>query len=130
MQGKSQAGGILSIVAGAFGLLGSGWTLVMIFLVRFVFSQPELPDIPGFPLQMPDFIAVVYAITGIFLLLLSVLAIIGGIFAMRRRYWELALAGAIAASIIFFPAGIAATILIALGQGEFTAMGSQISTGR
>jgi hypothetical protein len=49
----------------------------------------------------------------------GILAIVGGIYALQRKIWGLALAGSIAA---FFPSwilGIAAIVLTALSKNEF-----------
>jgi hypothetical protein len=58
---------------------------------------------------------------GVLLLVLGIVAIIGGIFAIRRHAWGLALAGAICA--LFPPQvvvlGILAIIFVALSKGEF-----------
>lgn len=53
-------------------------------------------------------------------LISSILALIGGIFAIKRRYWIVALLGAVA-SILSFAGipGIAATVLIAMSRKEF-----------
>ena len=58
---------------------------------------------------------------GVLLLVIGVVAIIGGVFAIRRKVWGLALAGAICA---LFPPhvavlGILAIIFVALSKGEF-----------
>jgi len=58
---------------------------------------------------------------GVLLLVIGIVAIIGGIFAIRRHVWGLALAGAICA---LFPPhvavlGILAIIFVALSKGEF-----------
>ena len=59
-------------------------------------------------------------IIGVPLIALGVVAIIGGYFALRRRVWGMALAGAICALI--WPLsilGILATIFVALSKQEF-----------
>ena len=57
---------------------------------------------------------------GLPMLILSVVSIIGGIYAIQRRLWGLALAGAICAIIgPFALLGIAATIFIAIAKPEF-----------
>ena len=58
---------------------------------------------------------------GVLLLVLGIVAIIGGIFSIRRNVWGLALAGAIC---VLFPPhvavmGILAIIFVALSKGEF-----------
>ena len=52
----------------------------------------------------------------------AVLGIIGGVYALQRKYWGLALAGAIAGSISFFPCGIVAIIFTAMAKPEFDAI--------
>jgi hypothetical protein len=50
---------------------------------------------------------------------MSIMAIIGGIFAIKRRRWPLAVAGAACAIISPFMIGIAALVLILLSRNEF-----------
>jgi hypothetical protein len=58
---------------------------------------------------------------------IGIVAIVGGVFALKRKRWGLALAGSICAFFSFFfipvflnvPLGIAAIILVVLGKGEF-----------
>ena len=53
--------------------------------------------------------------------ILGITAIVGGIFAIRRRIWGLALAGSICATLSLFTwyLGVAATVLMFLAQKEF-----------
>jgi hypothetical protein len=54
------------------------------------------------------------------LIILGIIAIVGGIYALKRRIWGLALAGSICALIgPWFLLGIAAIVFVALGKGEF-----------
>ncbi|MFC2011448.1 ankyrin repeat domain-containing protein, partial [Chloroflexota bacterium] len=48
----------------------------------------------------------------------GIIAIVGGIFAIKRRFWGFALVGAICASVFFL--GVPAIILIVLSKAEFT----------
>jgi len=50
---------------------------------------------------------------------LGIVALIGGIFALRRRIWGLALAGAILATICMPSLGILAIIFVSMGKREF-----------
>ena len=50
---------------------------------------------------------------------LGIVAIIGGIFAFRRKVWGLALAGSIAAIFGSTPLGIVSTIFTAISKDEF-----------
>jgi hypothetical protein len=89
--------------------LGIILAIALIFvgvLMRFV------PDMPPYLVPIFTALALPFAIVGI-------LAIVGGIYALRRKIWGLALAGSIAA---FFPSwllGIAAIVLTALSKKEF-----------
>lgn len=52
-------------------------------------------------------------------LIIGMLAVAGGIFAIRRKRWGWALAGSIAAAINPLPLGIIAVILVVLSKKEF-----------
>lgn len=52
-------------------------------------------------------------------LALLVVAVIGGIFAIQRRYWGWALAGAIITAIPFSIFGLGSVVLLALSREEF-----------
>jgi hypothetical protein len=98
--------GILDIIAGCWGLLLALMFILIGSVTRFV------PDVP--PYLFPIF-------TGLSLplLLVGILAIVGGIYALKRKIWGLALAGSIAA---FFPSwilGLPAIVLTALSKKEF-----------
>jgi hypothetical protein len=98
--------GILDIVAGSFGLIAS---LIFVFMggvMRFV------PDVPRFlgPIFM--------GLAGPFAIV-AILAIVGGIYALKRKIWGLALAGSIAAFFGSWPLGVAAIVFTALSKNEF-----------
>jgi hypothetical protein len=98
--------GILDIVSGGFGLICALMFISVGSVMRFV------PDIPTYLFPIFTALAVPFAIVGI-------LAIVGGIYALQRKIWGLALAGSIAA---FFPSwilGIAAIVFTALSKNEF-----------
>jgi hypothetical protein len=119
MENKARIAGILSIVSGAFGVLGLGWALVGLFMMGSMFRGGVMPYSP--PREFFTIITVIYVFMGICSLILGVLAIIGGIFAIKKKKWGLALAGAIAGTVTFFPCGIPAIILISMAkQAEFS----------
>jgi hypothetical protein len=98
--------GILDIIAGSWGLI-----LALLFVFLGVVMR-SVPDIPPYLFPIFTALAVPFAIVGI-------LAIVGGIYALQRKIWGLALAGSIAA---FFPSwilGIAAIVFTALSKNEF-----------
>jgi len=100
------AAGILDIVAGSFGLICSFAFIFAGGILRMV------PDVP--PFMWPIFIGMAgpFAIIGI-------LAIVGGIYSLRRKIWGLALAGSIAAFFPSWPLGVAAIVFTALSKNEF-----------
>jgi hypothetical protein len=107
-------GGIISIIAGGltllFGILFS-LAVALYFTSNYGFGPGE-PRIPATIVLIFIFIPA---------LAISVMAIIGGIYAIRRRIWGLALAGAICAllTIWAWPLGVASIVLIALSKFEF-----------
>jgi hypothetical protein len=110
---KPIAGGILSIVAGGIHFIG--WLGVGLFLSSVYGLSGDLG------LGVPNIShAIVWIITLPFVIL-AIVAIVGGVFALQRRIWGLALAGGICAilSPLTFYLGIVATIFIALSKNEF-----------
>ena len=116
---KSKIAGILSIISGVFGFLGLAWMLFSMYMVGTVFNQPSIYGATTLPPEFLTIMVIFYSVFGLFLALLGVLGIVGGVFAIKKKRWAIALAGAIAAAITFFPCGIAATILVSLAQPEF-----------
>jgi hypothetical protein len=110
---KAIAGGVLSIIGGFLHLFG--WLAVAIILNKLIGSgylgedAPSISSTTVWILILP-------------ILLLAIIAIIGGICALKKRFWGLALAGSICA--IFSPAtwmvGVTATVFISISKHEFT----------
>jgi hypothetical protein len=120
--GLLTAGGILSIITGAFEMtFGAVVTaLTMSGVIPGVFHRGRF-DIH----IMPSF-----TYLGVPLLVLGIIAIVGGISALRRKSFGLSLAGAICTlpsglmgmlNIICVPMGILAVIFVSLGKREFGA---------
>jgi hypothetical protein len=110
---KPTAAGILTIIAGFLGLL-----IGIALAVGLGIAGTMIGVIPGIP--GVGFLALI-AIPGI---ILSIVAIVGGIYALRRRLWGLALAGAICSLLFTLPLlgwilAILAIIFVSLGKGEF-----------
>ena len=121
MQNNAKIAGILTIVSGAFGVLWLVWAVFAMLMVRFMFTEPFTPY--RFPTH-PGFITLVtifYAVFGLFFVLVGVLGIVGGVFALKKKNWGLALAGAIAGTVTFFPCGIPAIIYVTIAKPEFSA---------
>ena len=112
---KPTAAGILTIIAGFLGLLIGIALAVGLGMVGMITGM--IPVIPGF---LGGLLALI-SIPGI---ILSIVAIVGGIYALRRRLWGLALAGAICALLFTLPLlgwilAILAIIFVSLGKSEF-----------
>jgi len=124
MGNNAKVGGILSIVSGGFGVLGIGWAVLWIYMSTLMFDLPQEPMTPAFPQEMFQIMTIIYGGMGLILALIGALAIVGGVFALKKKHWALALAGAIAGTVTFFPCGIPAIIFVSLGKEEFTAGGA------
>lgn len=120
MQYKAQIAGILTIIAGGFGILWLVGAWLGLYMVMYMFSNPYYGDLPREFFTMMN---AMYLSYGVFGAVLGILGIIGGIFALKRKRWGWALAGAIAGVITFFPTGVAAIILLSMGRAEFKSSG-------
>jgi hypothetical protein len=124
MTNNAKIGGIMTIICGAMGVLGLFGALFVIVLFRYLpadmfGSYNNAMSGTMSMTEMSNLMIVVYGAMGVGCALLGALAIVGGVYALKRRYWGLALAGAIAGVMIFFPCGIAATIFTAISKPEF-----------
>jgi hypothetical protein len=107
--------GILDIIAGSFGLAGG----IILFLLGTIGSGVLKFFITGMPPFSPAALLAIFSALAAPLTVVAILAIVGGIYALQRKVWGLALAGSIAA---FFPSwllGIAAIVFTALSKNEF-----------
>jgi hypothetical protein len=118
MRNDSKIGGILSIVSGAFGVLSLFMFVLIIVMVIYALRTDSYSNLP-YTSETLFIVYIIYGGMGLVMVLLGVLAIIGGVFALKRIHWGWALAGAVAATITFFPCGIASIIFIAKSQTEF-----------
>ncbi len=113
----AKTGGVLSIVAGGFSLIWAAGLIALAALMAFVSDPGALMDSPAGGVFF--MLALFYGIIALVILLIGALAVTGGVFAIRRRVWGLALAGAIAAVIVMLPCGVVAVVFTALGKPEF-----------
>ena len=117
---KPMVAGILNIVTGASSLLG--FVMVMISLVFVPVSMNAVGPGPALGYNhwfIPGFVETILLIVAVFLLIVSVLPILGGIYALQRKKWGLALAGSIAAILVPTLLGVVSTIFIAISKDEF-----------
>jgi hypothetical protein len=101
------------IVAGVFNIVTGSIILSMLFLFGI---GPMIAEPVGEGIFYFDSSLLFLTMPG---MMLSVLDISGGIFALRRRRWRWALAGSITAAIGPTPLGILAIILVVLAKNEF-----------
>ncbi len=100
--------GILDIISGSCGLMGVFVLIVSGGVMRAMADIPKLLFLAPFLMALSVPLAIV-----------SILAIVGGIYALQRKNWGVALAGSIAASFTSWPLGVAAIIFTAVSKKEF-----------
>jgi len=98
----SLAAGIIDIAAGGFSLV----SLLLMGIVMVVLAGDG--EIPLFMAAIP-----------LAMVIPGVLAVVGGIFALRRRSWVMALIGSIALVVTSSVPGIAAVVLTVMARDEF-----------
>jgi hypothetical protein len=112
---KATIAGILDITAGLFSLLGGIPLLMLAFggaAVLGVVPEPEANQLAFLPL-------VVFLPLALLCFIVGMVAVVGGVSALNRRRWGLAVVGSIAAIFAFFPVGIAAVVFTILAEPEF-----------
>ncbi len=112
---KALAGGVLSIIAGALSVAAGLFLLVLGGTLSGILATPDMPDL----LHLVPF--PIFGGFAVPLFILGSVAIVGGAYAVRRRNWPLALAGAICT---LFPPhvgilGVLAIVFIVMGKNEF-----------
>ena len=108
---KPTAAGILCIIAGATGLIGGIVLTVLDLVTGRIPLDPLVPKVFGE-------VAIVIVLS-IPLIILGIVAIAGGIYALKRKKWGLSLAGSICSLICVFFLGIPAVIFMISVKGEF-----------
>jgi len=101
---KPPVAGILNIISGVFGLIGG----VFLVGVGIIIGN-----------AMPDITFISFFVLAALLIVLGVLAIVGGVYALQRKMWWLELAGAISTTLFSPIMGIAAIIFTVLSKSEF-----------
>lgn len=125
MSNNAKVGGILSIVSGALGVLwflgAAFFALVLLFVpveVYYDFGPPYYSSPPSE--EVAAFLFVFFMGLALVPGVLGVLAIVGGVFALMKKHWGWALAGAIASLFVFLPTGVAAVVFVSMGKREFS----------
>lgn len=101
-------GGILTIISGILASSGAINYAIGFGDVRGLGKGDIPPFVPSIIFGVP-----------ILSIIIAILALIGGVLAMRRKKWGWSLAGSIAAALSFILLGIPAIILVALSKDEF-----------
>jgi hypothetical protein len=99
---KPTTAGILGIIAGALAII-------------FAFAMFHRHEVIGLLSHGGR-----WRVWGVIALLMGIMSIIGGVFALMRKAWGAALAGAITALYPYGIFGILAIIFVALSKGEFS----------
>ena len=104
--------GILDLVAGVPALLiGIVVSIAGFGVLGWLSWLKWLSDVAG--------VGVIVGAIGVSLIIFALIAIIGGVFALRKRTWGLALAGSIFALFCAWIFGIPAIVFTVMGKGEF-----------
>ena len=99
----SLAAGIIEIAFGCLGLVSA--LVAEVFLYFFV---SDVEEFPLFVLLIPPT-----------MIAPAIVAIVGGVFSLKRRSWVMALIGAIALLLTSSIPGVAALVLVIMGRDEF-----------
>ena len=103
-------GGILTILSGLLGTVG-------IISYSIGFGDPGSGIGKG---DMPPFVPSIIFGMSIPAIVIAILAVIGGVFALMRKRWRWSLAGSIAAALSLIILGVPAVVMIALSKDEFS----------
>ena len=103
-------GGILTILSGLLGTVG-------IISYSIGLGDPGSGIGKG---DMPPFVPSIIFGMSIPAIVIAILAVIGGVFALMRKRWRWSLAGSIAAALSLIILGIPAVVMIALSKDEFS----------
>ncbi|MBU2534586.1 MAG: hypothetical protein KKD83_00260 [Chloroflexi bacterium] len=116
---KPIVAGILNIITGIINLFGM--FVVIGLLTAFgggILSIIRIADM--MPIWLSGMVHGVLIIMAILLAVLSSLPLIGGVYAIQRKAWSLALTGSVVAILSIPPLGIVSTVLVSLSRNEFT----------
>ena len=113
---KPIAAGVLNIITGVLGIIGA---ISMFIGFSFITNYWNIGGVEFKFIPFPQFIENIILGLAIPALIIAILALVGGIFAVQRKQWGLTLAGSITAILILFPLGIASTVLTAMSKDEF-----------
>jgi hypothetical protein len=115
---KPTTAGVLTIIAGGLGI-GAGALITLLAvplgLGGALAGALKEAAIGGLLVGLARIIGII----GSGMIGLGAVAIVGGIYAIKRRLWGFALAGAILATICSTPLGVLAIIFVTMSKREF-----------
>ena len=118
--GLLSAGGILSLVVGVAELVVGGLLTASVLLTTGAWEL-QLPDVPGIgSFDVITFSSTPVLVVGIVLLVLGIWAVVGGISALRRFSFGLAVTGALCAFLPVNVLGLLALVFVSLSSAEFS----------
>ncbi|MEZ5332888.1 MAG: hypothetical protein R2991_12755 [Thermoanaerobaculia bacterium] len=103
--------GVLDILAAVSALVGLFFLVFAVCMLGWA-AHHEGADVPMVPMQL------LFGGIGLYLSLVFLVALAGGIAALRRGSWGWALAGSIAATLTCVPFGLPALILTVVAEDE------------
>jgi hypothetical protein len=115
---KPTTAGILMIIVGAGNIIGAFFAITFAVLISAGSSWAGLSE-SDFGTMTAATVAAIVLVVAAIAFIFSILEIVGGIFAIKRKTWGLALAGAIAAALTSTVMGVLAIIFLAMGKDEF-----------
>ncbi|MDH4269348.1 MAG: hypothetical protein OEV52_03495 [Dehalococcoidia bacterium] len=119
--GLLTAGGVLSIVGGALQVIGGLIVAILTVGIGLLIRLAPIPFPPGdWGGHVVPCVPFWLIIVGVPLFALGIVAIVGGVSAIRRGRFGLSLAGAICA-LPSVPLGILAVIFVSVSKREFEA---------
>jgi hypothetical protein len=116
----TKTAGALNIISGAIHLFGAVFVLIFGWLGDGVFNilWYGMVGTPLTPLTQP-LPQEIQGIVAIPVLILGLLAVLGGIYSIKRGAWGLALSGSICGTLLTWFLGIPAIILTIISKREF-----------
>jgi hypothetical protein len=116
----AESAGVLNIISGVIHLLGAIFVLIFGWLGDGFFNilWYGMVGTPLTPVTQPV-AQELQAIVAIPVIVFSILAIISGIYAIKRRGWRLALIGAICGALLTWFLGLPAIILTVMSKNKF-----------
>ncbi len=110
---KPTVAGVLEIVAGALQLMSGAAVVLVAGLFAGGMTLGDVPEaILLVPLPLISFI-------GLPMILLGVVSLLGGISALQRRRWGLALAGGVCALLFSTVIGVLSIVFVTISREEF-----------